>query len=169
MSKFSDFVAQKKLDLRRIRIASVSLEKLRPEDRAVRLAHKNRGEGKPSGNKGADRRSGRPITPRALDAANAGKSLTGPQKTRLLNAVNRVLEQKKLEVVTLEALFLGSPLHRRGPWLPACRGLAAVVRSKFGPLACVLAAWGPCCSSRPRRSSLSCSLMFPKSANVSRS
>lgn len=105
MSKFSDFVAQKKLDLRRIRIASVSLEKLRPEDRAVRLAHKNRGEGKPSGNKGAERRSGRPITPRALDAANAGKSLTGPQKTRLLNAVNRVLEQKKQEAVTLEALF----------------------------------------------------------------
>lgn len=105
MSKFSDFVAQKKLDLRRIRIASVSLEKLRPEDRAVRLAHKNRGEGKPSGNKGAERRSGRPITPRALDAANAGKSLTGPQKTRLLNAVNRVLEQKKQEPVTLETLF----------------------------------------------------------------
>jgi hypothetical protein len=105
MSKFSDFVAEKKLDLRRVRLASVALEKLRPEDRAVRLAHKNRGEGKPSGNQGPERRSGRPITPRALDSANAGKSLTGPQKTRLLNAVNRVLEQKKQPTVTLDVLF----------------------------------------------------------------
>lgn len=104
MSKFSDFIAEKKLDLRRVRLASVALEKLRPEDRVIRLAHKNKGEGKAAGAI-TGRRSGRPITPRALDAANAGKSLTGPQKTRLLNAVNRVLEQKKQPAVALDALF----------------------------------------------------------------
>ena len=105
MSKFADLVAQKKLDLRRIVIASTALEKLRPEDRAVRLAHRNRAEGKPSGNLGPERRSGRPITPRALDAAAAGKSLTGPQKYRLLAAGNRIVEQKKQPAVTLAELF----------------------------------------------------------------
>ena len=63
------------------------------------------GEGKPAGNDGKERRSGRPLTPRALTAATEGKTLTGPQKTRILNAVNHLLEQKKQEKITLDVLF----------------------------------------------------------------
>ena len=42
-------------------------------------------------------RSGRPVTHEAIDAAFAGKKVSGPQKTRILRALNHVLEQKKLE------------------------------------------------------------------------
>jgi hypothetical protein len=105
MSKFSDFVAEKKLDLRRIRYASKEIERLRPEDRALRLAHRlNKGKEKKEERK-AKPRSGRPVTERSLNAAMAGNALSGPQKTRLLRAVNRLLEQKKQEVATLSALF----------------------------------------------------------------
>jgi len=45
------------------------------------------------------------VTPRALEAALSGKSVSGPAKTRLLRAVNAVLEQKKLEKVELRTLF----------------------------------------------------------------
>jgi len=106
-SKFAEFLSSKKLDARRVRFASAELERLRPEDRAIRLAHKNR---KPDAPKtaAADKkkpRSGRPVTDRAMKAALAGQSISGPQKTRLLKAVNRLLEQKKQEPVALGVLF----------------------------------------------------------------
>jgi len=104
MTKFADFVTEHKLNIRRIPSASAALEKLRPEDRAIRLAHRNRGEKKVEGEK-KERRSGRPITNRALQAALTGKALSGPQKNRLLSAVNKILEQKKQPVVDLKALF----------------------------------------------------------------
>ncbi|HEU4534639.1 MAG TPA: hypothetical protein VFS00_11000 [Polyangiaceae bacterium] len=107
MSKFSEFVTEKKIHPSRVLAASEHLEKLRPEDRAIRLARRNKGE-KKEGEAAAEKvkpRSGRPITPRAVSAALAGKSLTGPQKTRLLRAVNRILEQRKQEAVDLRALF----------------------------------------------------------------
>ena len=50
-------------------------------------------------------RSGRPVTERALAAALAGKTISGPQKTRLLRAVNHLIEQKKGTAVDLKALF----------------------------------------------------------------
>jgi hypothetical protein len=40
-----------------------------------------------------------------LAAATAGKPITGPAKTRLLRAVNRVLEQKKKSATDLKSLF----------------------------------------------------------------
>ena len=51
------------------------------------------------------RRSGRAVTPRLLSAAQTGATLSGPQKTRLLRALNRVLEQKKREPVELRKVF----------------------------------------------------------------
>ena len=45
------------------------------------------------------------MTPQLLQKALEGKSLTGPGKTRLLRAVNRVLEQKKQDAVDIRALF----------------------------------------------------------------
>ncbi len=107
MSKFSDFLAAKKLDARRILAASHALESLRPEDRALKLAARKlkKGDGKkPEGDK-VKPRSGRPVTQPAIAAATAGKSISGPQKTRLLKAINHLLEQKKQDKVALDALF----------------------------------------------------------------
>ena len=51
-------------------------------------------------------RSGRPVTPRLVAAASTtGKLVSGPAKTRLLRAVNRILEQKKQPAVELRTLF----------------------------------------------------------------
>ena len=108
MSKFADFVKEKKIDTRRLLAASSSLEGLQPEDRAIRLA-KRQARKAEGGDKKAGEvkkpRSGRPITQPALAAALAGKPLSGPQKTRFLKAVNHVLEQKKAPAVDLKALF----------------------------------------------------------------
>ena len=106
-SKFSQFLADNQLDPRRIVAASRALEKLRPEDRKIRLTRRQaRASEKPAeGEKPGKPRSGRPVTQRLLNDATAGKPVTGPAKTRLLRAVNRVLEQKKKEPADLRKLF----------------------------------------------------------------
>ena len=113
-SKLSTFLASKKIDPRRVLIASRKLEALRPEDRALRHARKNKKEGAADAGGGDDKkapeaprkpRSGRPVTHRALDAALHGKKISGPAKTRLLRAVNHLLEQKKADKVDLKTLF----------------------------------------------------------------
>jgi hypothetical protein len=108
-SKFAQFITDNKIDPRRIAAASRELERLRPEDRAKRLARKTakKSETKPA--EGAEKpgkpRSGRPATGRLLDAASAGKAISGPAKTRLLRAVNYLLEQKKKSATDLKTLF----------------------------------------------------------------
>ena len=106
-TKFAQFLAAKKLDTRRIMIASHQLESLTREDRAIKLnkrtARKAEGDAGPKETR--ERRSGRPVTPRAMDAALKGGELSGPTKTRLLNAINHLLEQKKQDKVELKALF----------------------------------------------------------------
>jgi hypothetical protein len=107
-SKFAQFVAAKKLDARRILVASHKLERLRTEDRTIRLA-KRRARSAESA-EGVEKetrkpRSGRPVTTRALAAAMSGSQLSGPAKTRILRAVNHLLEQKKQEKVELRTLF----------------------------------------------------------------
>jgi hypothetical protein len=111
MSKFSDFLQGNKIDPRRIGAASAFLERLRPEDRTLKL-QKKQSRAKEGGAPPAEgaaapakRRSGRPVTPQLLAKALEGKPLAGPGKTRLLRAVNRVLEQKKKDPVDLRALF----------------------------------------------------------------
>ena len=42
-----------------------------------------------------------------------GKDISGPQKTRLLRAVNKVLEWKKQEQVELAALFEPTPRPKK--------------------------------------------------------
>jgi len=105
-SKFAEFLEKNKIDARRLIAASRKVEQLRPEDRAVKLAKR---QAKAGGEKkeGAPQkpRSGRPVTPRAITAAQAGKTLTGPAKTRLVRAVNYLLSQKKAEPVELRKLF----------------------------------------------------------------
>ena len=108
-TKFAEFIAAKKLDPRRILAASHDLEKLRPEDRVIKL-NKRRAKGAEAPAEGAAKetrkpRSGRPVTHRAFDAAMRGKPVSGPTKSRLLGAVNHLLEQKKQEKVDLRQLF----------------------------------------------------------------
>jgi hypothetical protein len=107
-SKLEQFLSENKLDRRRIVASSRAIENLRPEDRATRLARRrSKGDAKEGGAdaKPAKPRSGRPVTERLLNDAIAGRPVTGPAKTRLLRAVNRILEQKKREPVNLRALF----------------------------------------------------------------
>lgn len=104
-SKLEAFLAEKKIDARRLLATSKRLENLRPEDRATRLAkaqaRKTEGAEKVTGKT----RSGRPLSQRVIDVAFAGGSVAGPAKTRILRAVNHLLEQKKAEPVDLRALF----------------------------------------------------------------
>jgi hypothetical protein len=107
-SKFAQFIASKKLDVRRILAASQKLERLLPEDRAIRLNKRRAkagegGEDAPKETRKA--KSGRPVTDRAMQAALTGGSVSGPTKTRILKAVNHLLEQKKQEKVDLRLLF----------------------------------------------------------------
>ncbi len=109
-SKFKDFLSEKKIDARRIIAASDALESLTREDRSIRLLKRQAKVDGATPEKKAEAaakkpRSGRPVTDRAMTAALAGKSLSGPQKTRILRALNHILEQKKLGSVELSALF----------------------------------------------------------------
>ncbi|MCU0657448.1 MAG: hypothetical protein MUF64_19965 [Polyangiaceae bacterium] len=106
-SKFAEFLASKKIDARRVRYASEALEKLQLEDRQIRWArkHKKAEASKAEGGEKKKARSGRPVTDRAMTAALSGKAISGPQKTRILRAVNHLLTQKKQEPVALNLLF----------------------------------------------------------------
>jgi hypothetical protein len=107
-TKFAAFVHSKKIDPRRILATSRKLEGLRPEDRAIKLnKRKSRtAEGGDASTKETRKpRSGRPVTDRALQAAMKGGQLSGPTKTRILRAVNHLLDQKKQDPIDLRALF----------------------------------------------------------------
>jgi hypothetical protein len=108
-SKFSEFLKAQKIDPRRVASASQQLEKLRPEDRATKLRQRQAraSEAKPEGETAAPvkPRSGRPATRPLMAKALEGKPLPAPGKTRLLRAVNRILEQKKKDPVDIRALF----------------------------------------------------------------
>jgi hypothetical protein len=101
-TKFATFLADKKIDSRRLLAVSHSLESLQVEDRAIRLAKRTKKE--VAGEKKKPR-SGRPVTQRALNAATTGGTISGPMKTRILKAINSILEVKKLPVVDLKTLF----------------------------------------------------------------
>lgn len=106
-TKFAAFLESKKIDARRIAIASNHLESLQPADRGLRLAKRIQRKAEGGEKKViAKPRSGRPLTPRALSAALQGtEKLSGPTKTRILRAVNHILEQKKAEKIELKILF----------------------------------------------------------------
>ncbi|HMR04431.1 MAG TPA: hypothetical protein PKA88_01615 [Polyangiaceae bacterium] len=110
-SKFSDFLKENKLDLRRVYAASKKLEQLKIADRQLKLKKRKGGDEKEkAGEEGekaapAKPRSGRPVTAQLVAKVNAGKPVSGAAKTRLLRAVNHLLEQKKKSPVELKALF----------------------------------------------------------------
>jgi hypothetical protein len=106
-TKIEDFLSAKKIHPDRVIAASRQIERLRPADRAIklayRLARKKEDAQKPTG---LDKpRSGRAVSATTLGKALTGKPLSGPAKTRILRAVNRILEQRKEEPVAIDALF----------------------------------------------------------------
>lgn len=106
-SKLATFLTSKKIDPRRVVTASHELETLRPEDRQIKLNRRRAkgGEGEAGPKEERKPRSGRAVTPRALHAALFGKSISGPTKSRILRAVNHLLEQKKTDKIDIRALF----------------------------------------------------------------
>jgi hypothetical protein len=108
-TKIVEFLKEKKIDPRRLLVASAKLERLQPADRKVRWTKRTarKGEDAEAKKKAAELkpRTGRPVTQRALDSVLAGRQVSGPIKTRILRAVNHVLGQKKQDAVELVALF----------------------------------------------------------------
>jgi hypothetical protein len=114
-TKFAQFLKDNKIDTRRLLVASRGIERLKPEDRKIKLGKRQAkasagSQGAPAAEgeekKAAPKpRSGRPVTSRVLEAANGGKPLPGPAKNRLLRAVNHVLTQRKKAAVDLRAIF----------------------------------------------------------------
>jgi hypothetical protein len=118
-TKIEDFLKEKKIDPRRILAASAEIERLRLEDRKIRLAKRAHRKSEDAATKKKEGlaalkpRSGRPVKQEALTAAFAGKTISGPQKTRILRALNHVLEQKKLEKIELAAIFEPTPRPKK--------------------------------------------------------
>jgi hypothetical protein len=107
-TKFAQFLSSKKLDARRIIAASYKLETLHPEDREIKRVKRAQKKGETAEGTTKETRkprSGRPVTQRAMEAAVKGGAVSGPTKTRILKAVNHLLEQKKQEKVEMKALF----------------------------------------------------------------
>lgn len=108
MSKFSDFLAKHGIDSRRVLVASKKIEALRPEDRAIKLRQRQmrKKEEKPiEENRPQKPRSGRALARPSLERALQGETLSGAAKSRILRAVNAVLQQKKKGEATLSDLF----------------------------------------------------------------
>jgi hypothetical protein len=117
-SKIEEFLKEKKIDTRRILSASAEIERLRLEDRKIRLVKRAARKSEDAAKKKEaltlkKPRSGRPVTQEAIAAAFAGKVISGPQKTRILRALNHVLEQKKLEKIELATIFEPTPRPKK--------------------------------------------------------
>jgi hypothetical protein len=107
-SKFEQFLQENQIDARRVITASREVERLRPVDRQIKLKKYLVKAGKAGEGAQAPtdkRRSGRPVTQRLLNDLAGGKRVSGAAKTRLLRAVNRLLEQKKKDPIDLRVLF----------------------------------------------------------------
>ena len=107
MSKFKDYLGKKKVDPRRILVASKKLEALRPEDRAIRLARHQARKGDEKAKEAAATkpRSGRAVSQPTLDRALRGDKLSSATRARVLRAVNAVLAQKKKGEASAADLF----------------------------------------------------------------
>ena len=109
-NKLKSFLDSNKLNTKRLLAVSHKLETLTVDDRKIKLGkRKKKGDDAPAkpaeGEKPAKPRSGRPVTPRALESALKGGTISGPTKQRILRAVNYLLEQKKKDKVELKTLF----------------------------------------------------------------
>ncbi|MCX7808250.1 MAG: hypothetical protein N2515_06555 [Deltaproteobacteria bacterium] len=108
MSKFKEVLEALKIDPRRIVSASKRIERRRPEDhRLVILKRKMKAgeiEKDPEILKQKPR-SGRPVTLSLLGKAIRGEKISGPSKTRIVRAINAILEKRKQPPLTWRDLF----------------------------------------------------------------
>jgi hypothetical protein len=107
-NKFAGYLKENKIDPIRVVYASEQIEKLTPADRQIKLAKRQtRGKDDDAAKaaKAKKPRTGRPVTTQLVEKALKGGAVTGPQKTRILRAVVRVSEQKKLTAPELSNLF----------------------------------------------------------------
>jgi hypothetical protein len=105
-SKLQAFLSSNKLNTKRLLAVSHTLETHRKEDRTLKLDRRRNKKAEGGEKKEvAKPRSGRAVTPRALDSALSGGTISGPTKQRILRAVNYLLEQKKKDKVDLKVLF----------------------------------------------------------------
>jgi hypothetical protein len=117
MGIFADFLRDKKIPEAQLIGVSNELERLRPEDRelllkrqAARTAEKKYDEekiGKP--------RRGRGVTTQSIARALADQPLARKVRSKLLVAVNTVLERRKQEKVRTEQLFGKVGVAKRSP------------------------------------------------------
>lgn len=108
MSKLSDSLAQHAIDPRRLVLASRQLERRRPEDFALVKKKAAMKAGKLEKDETVLQqkpRSGRPLTLPQIRKALRGEPVSGPAKTRIVRAVNAILETRKKPTVTLRDLF----------------------------------------------------------------
>ncbi len=110
-TKFAKFLEESKINQLRLQAASRQIERLTKDDRAFLsdVARKKALAGrKDAANVTVEKRklhSGRPVTARLVNDATLGKPVSGPAKTRLLRAVNHVLEQRKKPAITIREIF----------------------------------------------------------------
>lgn len=107
-SKFAGYLKENKIDPMRVVYASEQIEKLTPADRKIKLA-KRQSKGKDDDAAKAAKklkpRTGRPVTTQLVAKAIKGGDTTGPQKSRIVRALARVAEQKKLSAPDVSNLF----------------------------------------------------------------
>jgi hypothetical protein len=110
-TKFRKFLEENKITDLRLQSASGKIERRTREDRAHlgEIARKKSLAGrKNAGSVVIEKKklhSGRPVTARLIDYATLGKPVSGPAKTRLLRAVNHILEQRKKPAAAVKDLF----------------------------------------------------------------
>ena len=107
-TKFATYLKTTKIHPERLLVASHKLEALTPEDRAIRHAKKVSTGKDDEASKAARAkkpRTGRPVTERLLADAIAGKTVSGPAKTRLVRAVNAIHAARKQDVTEVRKLF----------------------------------------------------------------
>jgi hypothetical protein len=110
-TKLAKFLEENKIHELRLQAISNKLERLTQEDRAflAGVARKKSLAGrKNAGSVAVEKKklhSGRPVTQRLIDDASQGKTVSGAAKTRLLRAVNHVLELRKKPAVAIRDLF----------------------------------------------------------------
>ena len=110
-TKFAQFLEDNKIPSPRLQSASTKIERLTTDDRAyiAEVARKKSLAGrKNAASVTVEKKklhSGRPVTPRLISYASLGKAVSGSAKTRLVRAVNRVLEQRKQPQITVRDLF----------------------------------------------------------------
>jgi len=110
-TKFAKFLEDNKIINLRLQAASARIERLTAEDRAfiAEVARKKSLAGRKNAAtitlEKKKLHSGRPVTARLVADASVGKPVSGPAKTRLLRAINHILEQRKKPAVAIRDLF----------------------------------------------------------------